>query len=407
MLSDVKVRKAKPRERGFKLHDTGNLHCFILPSGGKRWRWRYSFQGKEKTLSLGEYPTMGLADARMARDVARNDLRQGRDPGLVKRARVLGQGAAADTFEHIARDWWALRRSTWTERHARDVIESLEADIFPDLGPLRARDVTPPQILAVLRRVEKRGAPETARRLRQRASSVFIYAIAEGKAEQNPAANLVEVMAPLVKGRQPAITDLDEARAMLAEAEKLGAHPITKLALRFLALTSVRPGEVLALPWTEIPDLKQRHPLWVVPAERMKMKGEHVVPLTRQAIEVLVVARDLTGRGPLVFPNARAAHRPMSNNAIGYLLHRAGYHGRHVPHGWRSTFSTVMNERFSADRAVIDMMLAHKVEGMSETEAAYNRSTLMKRRRELAQIWADLLLDGFAPAVSLAGGPRR
>ena len=212
-------------------------------------------------------------------------------------------------------------------------------------------------------------------------------------------------MAPVAKGRQPAITELPAAREVLARVEATPAHPVTKLANRLLALTVVRPGEIRSVRWCEFEDLDGPAPLWRVPAERMKAGREHLVPLAGHAVQVLRAAQRLTGRGPLVFPNARHAHRPMSENAIGYLLNRAGYHGRHVPHGWRATFSTVMNERHRADRQVIDLMLAHAPD--DKTEAAYNRALHLERRRELAQIWADMLLDGAAPASVLVDGPRR
>jgi integrase len=218
-------------------------------------------------------------------------------------------------------------------------------------------------------------------------------------------------MAPLVKGRQPAITDLDEARTMLDKAEAEPAHAVTKLALRFLALAAVRPGTLTGTPWTEFENIAED--VWCIPAARMKLKldkkkdetHDHLVPLSRQALDLVAVLRKITGDGPLAFPNTRHGHKPMSENAIGYLLNRAGYHHKHVPHGWRSTFSTVMNERFPADRAVIDLMLAHVPD--NKVEGAYNRAAYLKRRKELAQIWADLILEDAKPVASLVDGPRR
>jgi integrase len=236
-------------------------------------------------------------------------------------------------------------------------------------------------------------------------SAVFVYAIASGLSEADPAAIVKGAMAPLVKGRQPAVTDLAGAREVLARVEATPAHPTTKLANRLLALTVVRPGEVRAVKWAEFEDLEGPSPLWRIPAERMKMGREHLVPLSRQAVEVLLAVRQFTGRGPLVFPSTRHAHRPMSENAIGYLLNRAGYHGRHVPHGWRATFSTIMNEQHRADRQVIDLMLAHAPD--DKTESAYNRAQHLSRRRELAQIWADLLLADASNMTVLLQGARR
>jgi integrase len=260
-------------------------------------------------------------------------------------------------------------------------------------------------VLGVLRTIEARPALETARRVRQRMSAVFVYAIALGVGESDPAAIVRGAMAPMVKGRQPAITDLAEARKVLADVEAIPAHPTTKLANRLLSLTVVRPGELRAARWGEFEGLAGAEPLWRVPAERMKMKREHLVPLSRQAVAVIEAVRPLTGRCPLVFPSTRHAHLPMSENAIGYLLNRAGYHSRHVPHGWRATFSSVMNEAHRVDRHVIDLMLAHAPQ--DKTEAAYNRAIHMERRRELAQLWADMLLEGAVDLGEVVLGRRR
>ncbi|MFC6486820.1 tyrosine-type recombinase/integrase [Nitratireductor sp. GCM10026969] len=274
------------------------------------------------------------------------------------------------------------------------------------------RDINASDVYAVLSKVEAR-SKETARRIRQRIEAVFNRAIAIGSAQSNPGAQVKGAMAPMKKGKQPAITDLDQAREMLAKAEAEPAHPLTKLALRILALTAVRPGTLAGTPWDEWTDLDSEAPVWRIPAERMKMRlkhksdeaRDHLVPLPLQAIEAIEALRTISGRGPLAFPNTRHAHKPMSENAMGYLLNRAGYHGHHVPHGWRSTFSSVMNERFPSDKYIIDLMLAHTPK--DKVEAAYNRALHLERRRELAQEWADIILKDAKPAASLLEGPRR
>jgi integrase len=406
MLTDAAIRAAKAADKPRKLTDQAGLYLQVTPAGSKLWRMRYEFGGREKLLSFGPYPDVSLAEARNRRDAAKRLLRDGRDPGLEKRLeRTRTQEALANSFEAVAREWYARMASSWTERHANDVLTSLERDVFPQLGPLPISEIGPPVVLAVLRAIEARPAIETARRVRQRMSAVFVYGIASGICQMDPAAIVQGAMAPLVKGRQPAIVDLDEAREVLQRAEAVPAHPVTKLALRLLALTAVRPGEIRGAAWHEFEQLEGSEPVWRVPAPRMKMKQEHLVPLSRQAVEVITVVRSLTGRGPLVFPNARHAHRPMSENAIGYLLNRAGYHSRHVPHGWRATFSTIMNEQYRDDRQVIDLMLAHAPK--DKTEAAYNRAAHMGRRRELAQAWADMLLKDTPDAAMLVHGPRR
>jgi integrase len=403
MLTDAAIRKAKAGARAYRMADGDGLHLFVTPAGGKLWRLRYHYAGREKLLSLGPYPGVTLAEARAAREAARGHLRAGRDPGQQKAlARAAAVASAATTFEAVAREWHAVQLPRWTARHAGDVIGSLEDAVFPTLGGLPIAEIPAPAVLAVLRAIEARPAIETARRVRQRMSAVFGFAIASGRAAADPAAMVAGALAPLVKGRQPAVVELAEARQVLRDAEAIPAHPVTRLALRLLALVVVRPGELRGARWEELPAGAE---VWRVPAERMKMKRDHVAPLSRQAREVVEAVRRITGRGPLVFPSTRHAHRPMSENAIGYLLNRAGYHGRHVPHGWRATFSTVMNERYPRDREVIDLMLAHVPRG--KVEAAYNRAEHLARRADLAQAWADLLLEGLPAAAELVTLARR
>lgn len=414
MLTDTQVRKLKAGEKPAKLTDSGGLYLYLTTAGGKYWRWKYRFNGKEKLLSLGEYPDVPLTAARAARDEAKVVLKGGKDPALVRKlARLSVRRDQADTFETVAREWHELQKPLWVERHAADVLDSLENEVFPHLGDQPVRDLTAANVLPVLRLIEARGARETARRVRQRMSAVFVYAISSGRATLDPAATVQNAMAPLIKGRQPAVTDIDAARAMLRAVETTPAHPVTKLAIRLLALTVARPGPFSATTWAELDDIDDTDPVWTIPAARMKLKKkfkddenrDHLIPLSTQAVETIEALRQLTGGGRYVFPNARGAHKPMSENAMGYLLNRAGYYQRHVPHGFRSTFSTVMNERFTADRAIIDFMLAHVPK--DEVEAAYNRSLYLERRRELAQEWADIILKDAPPAASLIEGPRR
>jgi integrase len=413
MLTDTAIRKAKAGEKAYKLADSGGLHLYVSPAGGKLWRFRYAFGGKEKLLSIGPYEVVGLVEARAARDAAKASLRDGRDPGIVKKLRKLSHvTSSANTFEAIAREWHELNKSQWVDRHADDVITSLEREIFPTLGNVPVIDIKAPEVIALLRDVEKH-AKDTARRIRQRMSAIFVYAISTGRGENDPAAIVQSAMAPIKRGKFPAITNLGQAREMLAKAESEKAHPVTKLALRILALTVPRPGALLTTPWSEwngIPD-----GVWRIPAERMKLRlqykddeaRDHWIPLSRQALEAIEVLRTMTGRGPIAFPNTRHVHKPMSENAVGYLLNRAGYHSRHVPHGWRTTFSTVMNEAHPLEFRIIDLMLAHKNKNKDKTEGAYNRAEFLDRRRELAQEWADLILKDARPAKDLLIGPRK
>ena len=408
MLTDAQIRKAKAAPKPYRLTDGGGLHVYVSPAGGKLWRLRYAFERKEKLLSIGPYPAVGLADAREVATNAKRLLREGKDPSVEKRRRrleVITTGGT--TFEAIAREWHELNKGHWVEVHAYDVLHSLKRDVFPEFGATPIKDITAGNVLSVLRKIENRPALETARRIRQRISAVFVYAIASGRAENDPAAVVQKAMKPLKKGRQPAITDLRQAREILRRADATPASPVTKLALRLLALTSLRPGTLITTPWLELDALDPEVPVWQVPAARMKLRlqykddeaRDHLVPLPTQAIEVIEALRKLTGRAPYVFPNQRHAHRPASENAIGYLLNRAGYYHRHVPHGWRATFSTVMNDRFKHDRHIIDLMLAHVPK--DTVEGAYNRAEHLERRIELAQIWADLIMVDQMPIKDL------
>jgi integrase len=413
MLTDTECRKAKPASTPYKLTDGGGLHLYVTPAGGKHWRYRYEIEGKERTLSIGPYPAVSLTDARTAREEAKSTKRSGRDPGLAKRLeRANVAKNDSETFKAIAELWHAKNKSRWAAVHAADVLNSLQRDVFPEIGSLPVREITIPVVLALLNKIEARGAIETAHRVRQRMSSVFLFAVASGAADTDPAHVVKGALLPVDKTRrQPAITDLGDARTMLAKAEAEPAHAVTKLALRLLALVPVRPGVIAGTPWTEFDDIKNN--IWCVPAARMKLKldkkkdatFDHFVALPDQALDVIAVLRTITGDGPLAFPNTRHVHKPMSENAMGYLLNRAGFHHKHVPHGWRSTFSTVMNERYKPDHDVIELMLAHVPE--NKTAAAYNRAEHLQRRKELAQIWADLILEDAKPAVSLLEGPRR
>lgn len=400
MLTDMQVRKLTPAEKAFKASDSGGLYLQVTPGGSKLWRMKYRFGGKEKLLSFGAYPEVSLSDARRARDDARQEIRAGRDPSLTRKQRRAQAACSETRLQVVGETWLIAQKPTWTERHYNDVETSLARLVWPKIGNIPIPEITPPMVLSVIKDIEKTRAIETARRVRQRLSAIFCYGIATGVGSSDPADVIKGALAPLKKGHQPAITDLAELRQMIADVESIPAHPVTVLAMRFLALTAVRPGEVRAMPWSEI-----KEDIWEIPAERMKMKRPHVVPLSRQAMETLAAVHTLTGRGPIVFPNSRWAHRPMSENAIGYMINRAGYSGRHVPHGFRAAFSSIMNERQPEQRLVIDQMLAHTLK--DKTELAYNRAQHLERRRAIYQEWADNLLEGFVSPMDLIQRPRR
>ena len=432
-LTDAKVRNAKAADKAYKLSDGSQLYLHVSPAGGRSWRMNYQFgrndAGKpiQKTLTIGSYPALSLKDAREARDTAKTLLAKGREPrpdDLFERA-----APAADTrptFEETGREWHALQKGRWSKVHTADVLDNLENEVFPTIGPLPIEEIEAPAVFGLLRRIADRGAVETAHRTRQRISAIFVYGIAMGRANRDPAAGLSIALPKKPKAKpQPAITSLSGLRQVLIDAEGERCRAQTKLALRLLALTAVRPNELHGARWAEFEDLDGEAPLWRIPAHRMKgdadrkteIDGDHLVPLAPQAVAVLNAMVPLTGELQLIFPTDRHLHKPMSENTLRALLIRAGYHQRHVPHGFRSAFSTIMNERVerqwktagnegvAPDRAIIDLMLAHVP--TNKVEGAYNRAAYMARRRELACEWADILLaDMWPPAVHI-GQPIR
>ncbi|WP_333605565.1 tyrosine-type recombinase/integrase, partial [Novosphingobium sp.] len=256
MLTDAKVRAAKPRAKPYKLTDANRLYLLVTPSGGKLWRWNYDYDGKQKSMAFGAYPLVSLADARSKRDEAYSVLCEGRDPNVAKRLKIEENiEAGRQTFERVAREWHENAKAQWAKIHAADIIRSLERDVFPSIGALPIAQLTPPLVLGVLREVEARGSIETAKRIRQRISAVFVYGIAQGIVQSDPAEKLGKVLKPLRKGRQPAITDLVPLRKMIIAAEEDYARPITRLALRLLAFTAVRPSELRGARWDEFADL--------------------------------------------------------------------------------------------------------------------------------------------------------
>lgn len=404
MLTDVAIRNAQPRSKRYKLSDAHGLYLEVLPTGSRSWRWKYRFAGVEKRLTFGPYPLISIKRARELRDEARAALLGGTDPGAQRRAaRTLVK--YGETFEAIARSWHGQKKATLTDRYAEQVLARLEANIFPHLGRLAIREITPPLVLEAIRRIEQRGAATMAHEVRGHVSEVFVWAIAAGLAETDPAAIIRRALAPMPAGRRPALVTLPEARELLAKIEALPrAQPGTKLASRLLALTAVRPGPLRLAEKAEFEDLDGDAPLWRIPAAKMKLslrnKGDRafdfVVPLAPAAVAIVKQAMALTG-GPaskqrLLFPGV-SRRAPISDSTLSQLYLDAGYRGRHVPHGWRASFSTIMNERAAAagrpeDRAIIDLMLAHM---RDDVEAAYNRAAYMGRRRELACEWAELL----------------
>lgn len=377
-LTSVKCKQAPPRERPYKLFDEKGLYLFVQPGGTKSWRLKYRFEGRDRLLSFGRYPEVSLSAARDKRDEARARLREGLDPGANIKSPV------ADRFALVATEWWEKRRLHWKESHAIRVIESFKKDIFPHLGDVTVNEITSPQLLMVLRKIEARKALDLAGRMRQRCEAVFSYAIATGRCERNPAADIRGALAT-PKIRHYNALSAAELPAFLRALERYQGHIQTRLGIYLLLLTFVRTLELRGAYWTEI-DFEGAE--WRIPAERMKMGEAHVVPLSVQAIRAFQALRDINADTALVFPSVRGPERPMSENTLLYGIYRLGYHSRMTGHGVRTTASTVLNEMgFPAD--AIERQLAHAPR--DKIRAAYNRAQYLPERRRMMQVWADYL----------------
>jgi integrase len=414
MLSDLACRNAAKKPKAYKLADGQGLYLFVTPTGFKSWRWKYRIGRKEKRLIIGPYPLVGLTAARKAREDAARLLHAGIDPAIAKKQRQAEQAEAGDrTFQSQAIDWIDSQRHRWTPSYADLVQRQFEKDVFPKFGSVPIGDVTTPMVLQALRPIEHRGARETAHRMRSRISEVYARAVAAGIATSDPAAVTRRAIGRPSKKRYAAVRSIDAAQGVLKAVEASAGYPVTRLASRLLALTVVRAGVLRMAEQHEFEDLDGAEPIWRIPAAKMKLvlerkeeaAMEFIVPLSRQAVATVKVAIAWSRGARYIFRGVLSAGRPISDNTLGKAYRDAGLGGFHVPHGWRSTFSTIMNEIAEAnerdgDRAIIDLMLAHVPRG---TEATYNRAAYMRRRREIAQDWADRLTQGLPGPEALLG----
>ncbi|GGA01406.1 tyrosine-type recombinase/integrase [Dyella caseinilytica] len=390
-LSDTGIRKAPHPDKPKKLADGGGLYLLLNPNGSKWWRFKYRYAGKEKLLSLGTYPDTSLADAREKRDAARKQLAAGIDPGAHRKAeKAAGEERAANSFEVVAREWHAKQSKSWVELHASRIMLRLENDIFPWLGTRPIADISAKELLATLNRIVDRGAAESAHRVLQNCGQVFRYAIATGRAERNPAADLRGALPSVKQTHLAAITDPNAIGALLRSIDGYQGSFVTKCALKLAPLLFVRPGELRQAEWTEF-DLDKAQ--WNLPAEKMKMREPHLVPLAPQAVEILRELHALTGRGRYLFPSARSPQRPMSNNAVLSALRRMGYATDEMSgHGFRAMARTVLDEVLHFRPDYIEHQLAHAVR--DPNGRAYNRTAHLTERKKMMQAWADYL-DGL------------
>jgi len=382
-LSDVAIRNAKPQGKPIKLFDSDGLYLLVNPGGSRLWRLKYRFGGREKLISLGSYPEVSLRDARERREDAKRLIKDGGDPSARRQAE---RAARADTFEALAREWLEMQAKSLGPRTLRKKTERFEAFAFPYLGKRPISEIKAPEVLAALKRVEARGKHETAHRVRSECGNVFRYAVATGRAEQDPTIHLRGAIAAVSKKNRPAIVDPERIGELMRAIDGYRGDVSTEFALKLLPLTFVRPGELRLAEWTEF-DLNAAE--WRIPAGRMKMRELHVVPLSRQAVALFKDIHTLTGDGRYVFPSLRSADRPISDNTINAALRRLGFRGDEmVGHGFRSMASTCLNEQgWHPD--LIELQLAHAER--NDSRGAYNRAQRLPERRKMMQAWANYL----------------
>lgn len=385
-LTDTTIRNAKPAGKTIKLFDERGLYLEVSPKGGKWWRLKYRFDGKEKRLSLGVYPDVKLKEARDRRDAARTLLANGIDPSENRKAQNLARtDRAANSFETVAREWFAKYSPNWATSHASKIIQRLEKDIFPWLGSKPIAEITAPELLNTLRRIEKRGALDTAHRAHQNCGQVFRYGIATGRCDRDPAGDLRGALAPAKHEHFPAITDPAAVGEMLRAIDGFRGTLIVQSALRLAPLLFVRPGELRKAEWRQF-DLEKGEWRYFV----TKTKSEHLVPLAPQAVAILRELHALTGTRQFVFPG-RDPKKPMSGAAINAALRRMGYDTKTeiTGHGFRAMARTILHQELGVKPEIIEHQLAHRVPDVLGT--AYNRTKFIKERRSMMQQWADYL----------------
>lgn len=395
-----KVETAEARDKPYRLFDSGGLYIEVTPAGAKYWRLKYRFAGKEKRLALGVWPETSADEARKARDEARKLLRAGVDPGEHKKAQKRARRvAAANSFETVAREWIARQKSTWNDRTTKITTDRLEKNVFPWIGRRPVGEIEPAELLEVLRRVEARGAVETAHRILSTLGRVFRYAVATSRAARDPAADLRGALAPASNGHFATMTDPTRIGDLLSAIDGYhGSFPV-RCALQLATYLFVRPGELRAAQWAEF-DLEGA--TWRIPAERTKMGRDHIVPLATAPLRILRELKPLTGAGTYLFPSLRSPRRPMSDNTLNAALRRLGYAKTEITtHGFRHMASTLLNEAgWNPD--AIERQLAHV--DKNQVRGVYNAAEYLPERRAMMQAWADYL-DGLVAGLGVSLAP--
>jgi integrase len=389
-LTDAWIRAAKPRDKVYKQADAGGLYIEVTTVGNKAWRLAYRYAGKQKTLSLGSYPLIGLAEARQERDAAKKLLLKGIDPAEARRTQAV---EAENSFEAVARAWHQWKsKSLTSSRYKQQIMDRLEANVFPEIGARAIDQIEPPMVLAMLRKIEERGAVTMAARVREHCSEIFRYALFESKCARDPCADLRGGLLPPPPVKHHRVVRFDELPRLLRDIDAY--HDIgddtTRIGLQLAMLTLVRTGELIKGEWTQVQGLDGERPLWVIPDPQMKMKGRdgHIVPLSRQAAARFRELREITGRGGLMFPGEKPG-RHISNNTLLFALYRMGYRSRQTTHGFRRIASTLLNEAKYFRPDVIEKQLAH--EEKNKSRRAYNAAEYLDERIPMLQWWADYL----------------
>ncbi|EFK3547072.1 tyrosine-type recombinase/integrase, partial [Escherichia coli] len=382
-LNDMQIRRAKPEAKAYTLGDGQGLSLLVEPNGSKSWRFRYRYAGKPKMISLGVYPTITLAEARARRDEARKIVAEGKNPSEVRKEQKLALRIQSENaFEKIAREWHQMKSAKWSAGYASDIIEAFQNDIFPYVGTRPVGEIKPLELLNVLRKIEKRGALEKMRKVRQRCSEVFRYAIATGRAEFNPAADLSSALEVHKSNHFPFLKS-DEIPDFLRALDSYAGSRLVQIATKLLMVTGVRTIELRAALWQEF-DLDNA--IWEIPAERMKMRRPHLVPLSTQVLGFLNELKSMTGNYRYVFPGRNDPNKPMSEASVNQLIKRIGYAGKLTGHGFRHTLSTILHEN-GFNTAWIEMQLAHV--DKNTIRGVYNHAQYIEDRKKMMQWYSD------------------
>lgn len=386
-LTDLSLKGLKPRPTAYKKADERGLYVLVTPAGTKLFRWKYRYAGKEKVMALGQYPDVSLSQARADREAARLALKAGSDPMAMRKAEKEARAFALEnSFAAVARAWWKDWSAARTSHHAGYVLRRLEADVFPQIGARPVAEIEAPELVRMAKAIEARGALNIAKRALQTCGQVFRYAIAHGLATRNPAKDIrpSDVLQSR-KAENYARIDAKELPELMRRIDGYNGAATTRLAIKLLAMTFVRTGELIGARWSEF-DLDAAH--WDIPPGRMKMRTPHIVPLSRQAVTLLRTLHTVSGHGPLLFPGERDHEKPMSNNTILKALERMGYKHRMTGHGWRGLASTLLHE-MGFDHAHIELQLAHQER--NKVSASYNHATYLPQRSKMMQQWSDYL----------------